>query len=298
MSSTPVLRVLSTGPQLLLEDRGRPGRASLGVSPSGSFDRLSAARANHALGNTPDAAVLEILLGGCEFEVLNPTSLVVTGTDASVSLRRRRGAVIDAHTHRILDVATGDRLYIEPARYGLRAYLGIRGGFLAQEELGSRSTDTLSGLGPTPLAEGDVLSKASDIAELAWWPALRTLPVLWRRVAEETLTVIPGPREDWFEEDALDLFYSQTYEVSQDSNRVGLRLTGDVPLGRRRKEELPSEGMVRGSIQVPPNGQPVVFGPDHPVTGGYPVIAVLTSRSCDRSAQLRPGDRIRFRRSH
>lgn len=295
--TTPILRVLSAGPQLLVQDRGRSSLASMGVSPSGSFDRLSAARANHALGNEPGAAVLEVLLGGCEFEVLHPTSIVVTGTDAGVSVRRRRGSVIDASTHRIIDVATGDRLFIEPAQYGLRAYLGIRGGFAVPEELGSRSTDTLSGLGPAPLQEGDELHRASDIAELAWWPALRTLPILWRRMPEETLTVIPGPREDWFDEDAISLFYSQSYEVSQDSNRVGLRLSANSSLTRCRHEELPSEGMVRGSIQVPPSGQPVVFGPDHPVTGGYPVIGVLTSRSCDRSAQLRPGDRVRFRRA-
>ncbi|MBZ8176966.1 allophanate hydrolase subunit 2 family protein [Corynebacterium poyangense] len=296
-SPSAVFRIHHTGPQMLYQDLGRPGLASLGVSSSGSFDRLSAARANHALGNHPSAPVIEILSGGCELEALSPTSLVITGTDASVAIQRSHGSVIDTATNTIMDVATGDRIFLDHSSYGMRAYLGIRGGFEVQPQLSSCSFDTLSQIGPPPLQPGDILHRGTAIAEEAWWPALRTLPVLWRRVPTEKLKVIPGPREEWFSPEALTLFYSQAYTVSSESNRVGLRLHGENPLRRRRTSEMMSEGMVRGSIQIPPNGQPVVFGPDYPVTGGYPVIAVLTSRACDRSGQLCPGDVVQFVRT-
>ncbi|BAU95383.1 allophanate hydrolase subunit 2 [Corynebacterium suranareeae] len=288
-------KVISTGPQALFQDRGRFGFASSGVGTSGAFDRLSAARANHALGNDPNATVIEILLGGFEVEAQAPSSIVFTGTEAEVKVRTAGGQSKNATTNTIIDVAAGDRIRIEPATYGMRAYFGVRGGFLVEETLGSASTDLISHLGPAPIQEGEELAVGTDIADHRWWPKLRQLPVLWKRMPAETLTVIRGPRDDWFTQESLNSFFSQVFTVSNDSNRIGLRMEATTPLRRRQQGELKSEGMVRGSIQIPPGGNPVVFGPDHPVTGGYPVIAVLTARSCDRSAQLLPGDKVRFR---
>jgi allophanate hydrolase subunit 2 len=115
--------------------------------------------------------------------------------------------------------------------------------------------------------------------------ALRDQPV-WLRV-------IAGPRDDWFTAGALAELTGSTYTVTPSSNRTGLRLTG-TPLERARTEELPSEGMVTGGIQVPPDGQPILLLADHPVTGGYPVIAVVMTADQGRAAQLRPGQRVRF----
>ncbi|ALC05419.1 hypothetical protein CDES_04885 [Corynebacterium deserti GIMN1.010] len=290
-------KVISTGPQALFQDRGRFSFASSGVGTSGSFDRLSAARANHAVGNDPNAAVIEILLGNFEVEATDATSIVFTGTEAFVTVTTPDGRSKNATTNTIIDVEPGDRIRLEPATYGMRAYLGVRGGFAVEKVLGSASTDLISHLGPAPIAEGDELTIARDISEEHWWPKLRQLPTLWRRFPAETLTVIPGPRANWFTQESLNKFFGQVFTVSNESNRIGLRLTSDTPLVREKDGELKSEGMVRGSIQVPPGGHPVVFGADHPVTGGYPVIAVLTARSCDRSAQLIPGDKVRFRKA-
>lgn len=289
--------VLSTGPQALFQDRGRFGFASVGVSSSGSFDRLSAARANHALGNDPNATVVEILVGSFEFEAHSQATIVFTGTDAAVTAQSSGGRSKNATTNTIIDLEPGDRFCLDNAHYGMRAYLAVRGGFQAPEVLGSSATDLLSSLGPAPINVGDHLEIASDIADRQWWPRLRQLPTLWHRPegAIETLTVIRGPRDKWFTSESLDSFFHQIFTVSNDSNRIGIRLEAETPLSRRVEGELKSEGMVRGSIQVPPGGHPVMFGPDHPVTGGYPVIAVLTARSCDRSAQLLPGDRVRFK---
>jgi len=151
---------------------------------------------------------------------------------------------------------------------------------------GSRATDTLSGLGPRPLAAGDVL----PLGEAA--PPTRAVVAPLTPPAEGTVTLeaMPGPRTDWLADPALD----GEWTVAPDSNRVGVRLTGHA-WPRARTDELPSEGVVRGSIQLPPDGRPVLFGPDHPITGGYPVVGVLTDTSCDLLAQLRPGQRVRFR---
>ncbi len=286
--------VISTGPQAIFQDRGRFGFASSGVSASGSFDRLSAARANHALGNDPNATVIEILMGSFEVEAQSSAAIVFTGTAANVSVRTEQGRSKNATTNTIIDIDPGDRIRLENADYGMRAYFAVRGGFAVEEVLGSTSTDLLSRLGPDPISAGDELAVARDIADTQWWPRLRQLPVLWHRAPVETLTVIRGPRDKWFTQESLDSFFTQEFTVSNDSNRIGIRLDATTPLVRRVEGELKSEGMVRGSIQVPPGGHPVVFGPDHPVTGGYPVIAVLSARSCDRSAQLSPGDKVRF----
>lgn len=286
--------VHATGAQAIFQDRGRFGFADAGVSASGAFDRRSAERANHALGNDPAAAVLEILLGGFEFEAQSPATILFTGADAAVTVHAGSGRPKNATTGTIIDLDPGDRVRLEPPTRGLRSYLAVRGGFQVSRVLGSAATDVLSRLGPPAVRAGDVLPIAADIAEPAWWPPLRQLPSLWERLPVTELTVIRGPRDHWFTPESLDSFFTRVFTVSGDSNRIGLRLHAGRPLARARSGELPSEGMVRGAVQVPPDGDPVIFGPDHPVTGGYPVIAVLTAESCDRCAQLGPGDRVSF----
>ena len=289
-----MFKVLSTGPQALFQDRGRPGYAASGVTKSGAFDRLSHARAQHALGNSPDAVGIEILLGGFSFEVLVAATIIITGTDAPVHLTSPTGKEITSHTNTLIDVHPGERVSLGNPSYGLRAYLAVRGGFQIEKSLGSAATDVLSGIGPAPIKPGDVLHFSADIADPAWWPQLRQLPPLWKPTPAETLTVVLGPREDWFTKESLTAFFQQEFDISAESNRIGVRLVAQQPLVRARSGEIASEGMVFGSIQVPPSGHPVIFGPDHPVTGGYPVVAVLAGRSCDRATQLGAGDRVRF----
>jgi len=157
--------------------------------------------------------------------------------------------------------------------------------------LGSRSTDTLSGLGPEPLRTGTRLPIGQPQAPL---PAVDLAPVA-ALPAEPALRVIPGPRDDWFTQEALSVLCAQPYQVGSDSNRVGVRLSAPQPLARKVSGELPPEPMVLGALQVPPSGQPILFLADHPVTGGYPVIAVVTAADLHHAAQVRAGQRVRFR---
>jgi allophanate hydrolase subunit 2 len=156
--------------------------------------------------------------------------------------------------------------------------------------LGSRSTDTLAGLGPPPLEEGmhlpvGELAQGDPFLQVAPTPALEQEPVL---------AAVRGPRDDLFSAGAVDTLVGVAWTVSPDSDRAGIRLDGPA-LARRRPVELASEGMVEGSLQVPPDGHPILFLANHPTTGGYPVIAVVADRDLPLAAQARPGTRLRFR---
>jgi biotin-dependent carboxylase-like uncharacterized protein len=176
---------------------------------------------------------------------------------------------------------------------GLRTYVAVRGGVDVPAVLGSRSTDVLSGLGPAPLAEGAVLPVGDAYSGPP--PAVEVAPVPAPSTDDLVVRVVPGPRDDWFTPDALTTLFAEPYTVTADSNRVGVRLDGPA-LTRARDGELPSEGMVTGSVQVPSGGKPIVFLADHPVTGGYPVIGVVLAADLPVLAQARPGQVVRFRR--
>lgn len=277
------MTVVRPGPMTVLKDRGRPGRAALGVAPSGAADRAAYERANRLVGNPPGAAVLECTLGGLRVRFDGPATVALTGTDAELTVAGRR-----LPPDRAAEVPAGADVTVGMPRRGLRSYLAVRGGFDVPPVLGSRSTDHLAGVGPPRPAAGDELPVGPEPAlppAVEEPPAPPGVPVV--------LEVDLGPRDDWFTDEAVAAFLGGEFTVTPAGNAVGLRLDGPA-LTRRRTGELPSEGVVRGSVQVPPDGRPIVFQADHPVTGGYPVIAVLTPEAADRAAQIRPGGRVRF----
>lgn len=285
---TPAFEVLATGPLTLFCDDGRPGFANVGVSRSGAADRAAYQLGQRLLGQGYHAAALEVTFGGLVLRAAALAWIALTGAAADATLDGRpvgQGAAFV--------VAPGQELRLGMPDRGLRTYVSVRGGFEAEPVLGSRATDVLSGLGPPLLRAGDQLSIGPVPAELDFTPVDFAAPTS-PPPATPVLDVIRGPRDDWFTEPAG--LVDASWEVTSESNRVGVRLSGPV-LDRHPDHtgELPSEPMVRGSVQVPPNGQPVVFLADHPVTGGYPVIGVLTPEATDLLAQARPGDPVRFR---
>jgi biotin-dependent carboxylase-like uncharacterized protein len=247
-------------------------------------------RANRIVGNAPRAAVLEILLGGAEFEVRGPLLVALTGAAVSVEIRDGDGntARHDASGDRPIALQPGSRIRLgRPAR-GLRSYLAVRGGIDVPPVLDSRATDLLSGIGPAPLRAGDAVPIGED-----HWGTPHAVPA---EPLPDTvhLTVLPGPQLDWFAPGTLHRICAHDWTVSPASNRVGIRLVGPAP-DRTVIDELPSQGLVRGAVQVPPSGELVVFLADHLVTGGYPVVAVLTDAATDLAAQARPGATVRLR---
>ena len=272
-----MIEIVDPGPLTTVQDLGRTGWAAFGVPRSGAFDRGAARLANRLVGNPVDAAVLECTLGGLALRVLDAATFACTGASCPGP---DWGATFTARPGTVLRFGTPPR--------GLRSYLAVRGGWDMALELDSRSTDLLSGLGPPPLRHGDRLPVGPP-PEAA--PSGALAPS--RHVAAALLTVLPGPRLDWFEPAALDRLTASTWTVRDASDRIGVRLDGPS-LARARTGELPSEPTLPGAVQVPSDGRPIVFGPDAPVTGGYPVIAVPTDRAFDLAAQLRPGDSVRF----
>lgn len=288
------LEVASAGAQVLLQDLGRRGRASMGVSRSGALDARSLREANRIVGNNADEPCLEVAYGGLSVVSRGETVVSITGAVVPITIVRRSGRTESVHDHRAVALADGDRLTLGSPLRGIRNYLAVRGGFIVASVLGSASTDSLSGVGPDPVGVGDILPvRAIDrghvaVAANAPW-ADHLLPG-----GEAVLPLMLGPRADWFTEDAVDLLLGQEWEVTAQSNRVGLRLAGDRALTRAITEELPSEGTIAGAIQVPASGQPVLFLADHPVTGGYPVIGVVRSDRLGIAGQLPVGAQIRF----
>lgn len=281
---TVKVTVLDPGPLTTVQDLGRRGFAHLGVPRSGALDEAAARYANRLVGNPEDAAVLETTLGGLCLQLDGPTAVAVTGAPAAVAVDRRPRPFAEP-----VRVRAGETLLVGPAASGLRSYVAFSGGVAVEPVLGSRSTDTLSGLGPSPLMAGDRLPVGEPLGD----PHAVDVPVVLRHPDAVRLRLVPGPRLDWFTEDALDRLTGSSYTVSPHSNRVGVRLEG-APLERHRRAELPSEGLVLGAVQVPASGKPLVFLNDHPTTGGYPVVGVVAPQDLGVCAQLRPGSTVRF----
>lgn len=281
----PALTVLETGPLATVQDRGRPGLAAIGVGHSGPVDTGSFRLANRVVGNPEWAAGIEVTLGGLVVRARGDLLVCLTGAPCPVRVDRREEAA-----YSVVRVPHGATLSVGTPAVGLRSYLAVRGGLAVPEVLQSRATDTLAGLGPPVLAPDSHLEVGPPPPTA---PVVDLAPVPTPTSADVVLRIVPGPRADWFADHALDHLTRQPFEVSSDSDRVGMRLTG-ARLERTRDDELPSEGMVCGALQVPPSGEPTLFLADHPVTGGYPVIAVVVRADLDRAAQARPGQRLRF----
>lgn len=278
------LSVVRGGALTTVQDLGRPGHAHLGVPRSGALDGPAAELVNRLVGNAPEAAMLETTLNGCTVRPRSTVTVAVGGAPCRVTVDGRPvawGAPVHVPAGALLDVGA--------AVSGVRSYVGVSGGIAVEPVLGSRSTDLLSGLGPPPLTDGAVLPLGRptrlharvDVAPQAAPPT------------ELVLHVTPGPRDDWFTPEAVHVFTSRAYRVSPASNRIGLRTEGPA-LERALTRELPSEGVVLGAVQVPPDGRPVVFLADHPTTGGYPVISVVRATDLPAAAQAVPGTPVRF----
>ncbi|QHI99633.1 5-oxoprolinase/urea amidolyase family protein [Xylophilus rhododendri] len=296
-SSGPALEVVSAGLQSLFQDRGRHGQAGQGVSASGAMDQSALKSANRLVGNPSDLACIETAGGGLRLRCHGDCVVAVTGADAAVSLTSADGRAWPAAGYQALALCDGDTLCLAEPVAGARCYLAVRGGFAIAPVLGSCSTDILAQVGPPAIAAGQRLAirPAGPLAG-AVVGAEETPPQDLPSTHEEVvLDVVLGPRTDWFTPEAIALFSSQSWQVSPQSSRVGIRLQGEQALQRSVAGELPSEGTVLGAIQVPPSGQPVLFLADHPLTGGYPVIAAVASHHLDRAGQLPVNARVRFR---
>ncbi|MDI1460622.1 biotin-dependent carboxyltransferase family protein [Catellatospora sp. KI3] len=274
------LVIVRPGLLTTVQDLGRRGLASLAVPPSGAADRHSLRLANRLVGNGEDRAGLEATLLGVDVACGTDRWLAVTGAPSPVFVDDRPAA-----QYAPVFVRAGSVLRIGPAASGLRTYLAVAGGVAVPPVLGSRSTDVMSGLGPAPLTAGAEL----PLGVPQGGPAPVDLAPPAAIPDHATVRLLPGPRADWFADSPV----GRTYTVTGESNRVGVRLDGPA-LRRTRHDELPSEGMLSGAVQVPPSGLPVILLADHPTTGGYPVVGVVHPDDLWLVAQARPGTLLTF----
>jgi biotin-dependent carboxylase-like uncharacterized protein len=280
-----------------VQDLGRPGLAHLGVTRSGAADRAALRLANRLVGNPEAAAGLEVTLGGLAVRAGSACTVAVTGACCPVTLNG-----VPQPRNAVLALPAGARLGLGPAGAGVRAYLAVRGGIDVPPVLGSRSRDTLAALGPPPPLPGDRLPIGTAATG---WPVLEVAPVPEPGPGPVVLRLLPGPWPEARGPGGLRALLEPDWRVAADSDRVGLRLEGpgvraDGTVGATADGTVggsswPSAGLVRGAVQVPPGGEPVLFLADHPVTGGYPVLACLLDAETDRAAQVRPGQTVRLR---
>jgi biotin-dependent carboxylase-like uncharacterized protein len=257
----------------------------MGVTQSGAADRRSHTLANRLVANPNDRATIEVTFGGFSARVRgDDVAIAVTGADADPSVNG-----VPFGTNSIHYAHDGQVISLGSPNSGLRSYLAVRGGIEVAPVLGSRSYDVMSAIGPQPLQAGDVLNVGGHTDD---FPELDQAPVA--SIADDLLEVlvVPGPRDDWFTDP--DALVHTDWIATDRSDRVGMRLAGRPLQYRWPDRQLPSEGATRGAIQVPPNGLPVILGPDHPVTGGYPVIGVVADADIDKIAQIRPGQHVRL----
>lgn len=287
----PSFTVISPGFLTTVQDLGRNHCAHWGISPSGAADSVSLRLGNLLLNNPPNAPALEMTLIGGAFRFESPCNIALTGSDF--------GATLDGQATpiwRTVYVKPGQVLCCGPTKSGARCYLCVSGGIAVPQILSSASTHLLTALGGLEgrtVKAGDVLECGAEQSLEFTRPQTVRVDVLHHLFRRSAVGVTPGPQSDVFAAEAGALFSSSVYIVKEESNRMGLRLSGPI-LERGFGGDMTTEGVSLGAIQVPPNGEPIILFVEHPTTGGYPKIANVISADLHRVGQLRPRDEITF----
>ena len=286
------LLVESAGLQTTVQDLGRPGFGPEGVSASGAADPVALRLGNLLVENQPGVAGLELTLVGGSFVFPDGAVIAITGADLGATVNGRPLEMWASHT-----LEPGTKLMFGATKNFARGYLAIAGGIQVDPFLGSASTHVLSGLGGF---EGRALRKGDRLRIGKASKKVRrrriTLAALYAFKPRKVLRVTEGPQADWFSEAAKQVFYRDVFRVSEESDRVGLRLEGPVLDGSTAREII-TEGVSLGAVQVTPSGQPIILFVEQQTTGGYPKIANIIAADLHRIGQLRPRAEIRFQRT-
>lgn len=281
------IEVLTPGLLTTVQDAGRSGFGAFGLSPNGAADLKALSLGNELVGNAVGMAGLEITLSGPCLRFRQGATIAITGSGPDP---RRNGHSLPRN--RAIHAFLGDVVEFDPieSTSGSRSYLSVAGGIEVPDVMGSRSTDLVAGIGGfdgRALQSGDVIVIGSH----------RRIPrfhaALVRQRRRTRIRVHPGPQRDMFEDATWQRFIQRPYTVTNDANRVGIRLNGPA-IHPRSSSDIISEGVATGSIQIPGSGQPIVLLPGRATIGGYPKIATVIDSDLDLLGQLRPGDTIRF----
>jgi len=275
-ASHPSIEVLEAGMFTTVQDLGRPGYGPMGVSASGAADALSLRVGNLLVGNHEGAAALEMTLSGGTFAFPQGGVVALTGSDLGSGLPLWTACTLEA----------GDVLRCGKSFTGARCYLCVRGGISVPLFLGSASTHVLTGLGGHVVARGDVLHVGEEgVGRIRVANPGALLRISPRKVIRAT----DGPQSGWFRSS----FFAGKYTVTEEANRMGLRL-GGATFEMERPGKMLSEGVALGAVQIAAGGQPIIMFVEQQTTGGYPKIANVIAADMHSVGQLRPRDEVRF----
>ncbi|OGP62682.1 MAG: hypothetical protein A2V65_00055 [Deltaproteobacteria bacterium RBG_13_49_15] len=284
-----IFNVITPGPYLTVQDRGRFGYQKMGIPISGALDSHAFHLANALVGNPPDSAALEITILGPRLEILSETDIALTGAEMKMALNGNPAKCWES-----MRVRPGDILDIGQAKSGCRGYLAVGGGIDVPEIMGSRSTyagGKLGGFQGRPLKKGDVIQNGRK--NLLTRPRRLAYSDIPKYLTEVHIRAIPGPQDDFFDTGIRILFHS-SFLVTAKADRMGYRLQGPlVSLKEGMPKSIISEPAVPGSIQIPADLQPIILLLEQTV-GGYAKIATVISSDLSKIAQATPGDAIRF----
>ncbi len=290
------IEIITAGPHTSVQDYGRPGHQALGVPEGGVLDRDSMRIGNALVGNDDGAAVLEVCLGGLSFTLGHAARLALTGTEnGRLSIQDSTGFQLDVPSYRAVDLKAGRQVRVNMLTDSNTAVIAISGGINVHPLYGSMATSPnamIGGLDGRLLRDGDRLDLGEGIISDTPEMQIKPLPsVLSGNSAP--IRVVMGPQDQRFTDQAIATLTSHDYRLTPVLNRMGMRLDGPV-LEHIDNADIPSDGIVTGSIQVPGNGIPIILLADHQTTGGYTKIATVISADLPKLARLRPGQNIRF----
>ncbi|WP_415769021.1 biotin-dependent carboxyltransferase family protein [Pseudomonas sp. LB3P38] len=286
-----MIEILSTGALNSVQDLGRKGYLNIGVGQSGAMDRLALSTANIMVGNPTDFAGLEIVLFPARLKFITDSRFALTGADALAHLDG-----FELPPNWVCDGKAGQTLIIQAPRRGARVYLAFAGGIDVPVLLGSRATDLKSGFGGLEgrgLIRGDQLSLNLPRAKSTGSCGLTGVRELPSLTTATVIRVLPAAQYEDFEDEVRERFFSEPWQVTQEANRMGMRLSGSE-LKLCSPLELLSHGILPGTVQVPPSGQPIIQMAEANTCGGYPKIANVIDADLSLLAQAPVGSKLRF----
>ena len=285
-----MIEIITPGILTTVQDFGRVGVMKNGFTQNGAMDRYSMTVANRLCGNCDSAPVLEMTVLGVTARFTQDTVICVSGADFGTKINDK-----PIKRNKAYKINKGDILSMGAAKSGMRAYLAVAGGIVGEYVFGSASTNLKFAFGGhfgKKLQSGDVLSigtGAFPLGEIDKWEIPES-----EYSKDAQLRVVLGPQNEMFTDEDIRLFLSQEYEVNAQSDRMGIRLSGE-PLKSKNGMDIISDGIVFGSVQVPNSGEPIILMADHQTTGGYAKIATVISVDLPRASQLSAGNTVRFK---
>lgn len=285
-----MIEIITPGLLTTVQDFGRVGVMKNGFTQNGAMDRYSMTVANRLCGNCDSAPVLEMTVLGVTARFTQDTVICVSGADFGAKINDK-----PIKRNKAYKINKGDILSMGTAKSGMRAYLAVAGGIVGEYVFGSASTNLKFAFGGhfgKKLQSGDVLSigtGAFPLCEIDKWEIPES-----EYSKDAQLRVVLGPQNEMFTNEDIRLFLSQEYEVTAQSDRMGIRLSGE-PLKSKNGMDIISDGIVFGSVQVPNSGEPIILMADHQTTGGYAKIATVISVDLPRASQLLAGNTVRFK---